>query len=126
MKARLACSILLLHPLTHLLATKQYGDGTRVLANQYGESVDAKQGIAEEWIAPGFFLPEQGGTVSVEGRETVPNPFPIVPQARMTRRRGLKAPARRVALAAKSDEEKMERNARFVQAARRQQFVELE
>ena len=59
----------------------------------------AERGVAEEWLGPGFFVPVKGGLVSVEGREEVPNPFPIVPQARAMRFRGLKSVAQMQMLA---------------------------
>ena len=63
---------------------------------QYGNSGVSR---SEEWLAPGFFIPQAGGGVSVEGRETVPNPFPIVPQAHRPRTAGLGAAARTAMLA---------------------------
>jgi len=67
-------------------------------------NLEANHGIAEEWVAPGFFLPQEGGTVSIEGRETVANPFPVVPQARLSRNmRGLHAPVRAAMLTAVPD-----------------------
>ena len=45
-------------------------------------NLKAHKAVAEEWLGPGFFVPKNGGIVSVDGRENVPNPFPIVPQAR--------------------------------------------
>ena len=77
--------------------------------HQYGDAMsasnlEANRGIAEEWVAPGFFLPQEGGTVSIEGRETVSNPFPVVPQARLSRNmRGLHAPVRATILTAVPD-----------------------
>jgi len=58
-----------------------------------------QRGQAEEWLAPGFFSPQAGGGLSIEGRETVPNPFPIVPQARLRRTAGLGVAARTAMLA---------------------------
>ena len=64
---------------------RQFGDASLDKGN-----LIAGYGQAEEWLAPGFFLPCAGGAVSVEGRDTVPNPFPVTPQAKRRRTRGLK------------------------------------
>ncbi len=75
----------------------QYGDPMAI------ENSFRQRGRAEEWLAPGFFSPQTGGGLSIDGRETVPNPFPIVPQARR-RTAGLGAAARTAMLAhAQSD-----------------------
>ena len=56
--------------------TRQFGDPME------WNNLKAHKAVAEEWLGPGFFVPKNGGIVSVDGRENVPNPFPIVPQAR--------------------------------------------
>ena len=68
---------------------RQFGDASLDKGN-----LIAGYGQAEEWLAPGFFLPRTGGAVSVEGRDTVPNPFPVTPQAKRRRTLGLKEAGR--------------------------------
>ena len=66
---------------------EQYGDAMAA------DNLVAGRGVAHETLAPGYFVPvsvmEGDYAVSDDGREHVPNPFPIVPQARIARRPAL-------------------------------------
>jgi hypothetical protein len=81
----------------HVHTSPPVASDLRVECLQYGHNSGVSR--SEEWLAPGFFIPQAGGGVSVEGRETVPNPFPIVPQARRPRTVGLGVAARTAMLA---------------------------